>query len=169
MSLKATATSSTVTFPDQQAIINYINSHPMKITGCFDKPVMQRYSIEKVAASFANKVMIPNEIEKNVRSALVEDIQDEETKKLAQLTIGLQSFADKCDEIDAKYGSVSSTAREIKKIHDQTKPANPFFEVPVAIYTSVLQDLIKNATFTPPKDGKGEWTQHVTDLTKEKS
>ncbi len=169
MSLKATATSSTVTFPDQQAIIAYINSHPMKQTGCFDKPVMQRYSIEKVAVYFANKVMIPNEIEKNVRGLLVEDIQDEETKEMAQLTIGLQSFADKCNEIDAKYGSVSSSAREIKKIYDQTKPANPMFEVPVLVYTSVLQDLIEKATYTPPKDGKGGWTKNVTDLTKEKS
>ena len=161
--MAATASTTRRTFPDQQAIINYFNSHPMKITGCFDKPVMQNYSIEKVAAFFANKIMTLTEIEKNVRSALFESIPDEEVKKLAQLTIALQVFADK------PTGSASNVAHELSAIHDRTKPANPTFEVPVMIYAEVLKDLIEKAPCSPPKDGGTTLTKHVADLTKEKS
>jgi hypothetical protein len=162
MSLKVES-ETMVTFPNQQMITDYMNSHPLKITGALDTPIVKDStpdSFQKVAQYFADKKMPFSEIRKNVKEVLTD-------QKLARLTTALRKLTVSWKNIDAQSGNQPDalTAR-MADILSQTQQQSSYVEIVVELYAHVLRDLLDKATFTPPIDGSEKWTRHVVeDLT----
>jgi hypothetical protein len=157
-------------FPSQQAIIEYFNSHPLKITGSFESLVVKSHApdgIEKVAKCFADKTMPHGSIENGVKEALTDH---EEEKKLAKLETALGKLLLSCEQIDA--GKPSDFTLSMKQIHKNVQDIqdpDPWFDLVVKMHVHVLKDLLDRATYTPPKEGEKSWTRHVADLTKKET
>jgi hypothetical protein len=162
-------TTGSVTFPDQQAIIDHINRSPFK-TSINSKFMQNAFpgGIEKVAIQFANKIMNREEIRTNVKTAYAN--ANENNKELDDLTDGLGKLLQGWKATDEKHSSspnpdtvnierLSEGLSEQKKMQD---------DIVFTIYENALLDVVDNATYTPPPGGPnalGSWTRHVQDLT----
>jgi hypothetical protein len=166
MSFRITPTT-TVCFPDQQTIINYITNHPLK--SAIDTPAVTTktpHSVEKVSKCFTDRKMSSDAILENIKTALT-DL--EEKQQLADLEKALGKMIVDIDARDAKSGSAGSNdwfMVSMKEIYSQIQEPDPLFEVVLTIYDTILRDLLDNATFTPPAEGEEVWKRHVGDLTK---
>ncbi len=161
-----TVFASTVSFPNQQAIIDYINGHPIKPS--LETKFMQSTTpngVGKIAKFFADKTMPREEIKKNLEVILV---NQEENEKPASLSTALEKLILSCEKIDAKSEKKqpSQFTSSMKEVYEISKNADRNFEIAIKIYDSVLQDLLDGATFTPPSieeqaKGNHSWTRHV--------
>jgi hypothetical protein len=148
-----------VTFPDQQAIIDYINGHPMKLVSAFDNDHMKSAfpdgnGIQMIAAQFAGKTMKREEINANIETAMANG--NEKWKKFFELRGAITQLVSgwKSNAKDSMESAGTKMDEDIKII--------------LAVYESVLVDAVEGTTFTPPPGGPyapGIWTRHVQKLT----
>lgn len=169
MSVKTVVEPSTlVCFPNQQEIVQYFNSHPLKTEGSFETAVAKSNGpdgIEKVSKYFADKKMLFSSIKNGVEEALTDH---EEAKKQAELEIALGKFLMSCEQIDA--GKPSHFTQQMKQIYQDIQIHQTWFDAVVALHVHVLEDLLERATYTPPtQEGETRWTRHVADLTKKET
>ncbi len=159
--MSSVALSTTVTFPSQQAITDYISSHPLK-ANAIDIHMYIPNSLPVIAKCFADKQMQRTEIEANVRKAIREAHEDHE--KLTKLLEAVEQFVISCEE----KGQGESELTSGLKRDVLSRPEPGLLTITVGVYKSALNDLLDGATFTPPKEKDGSWIKHVTKISADK-
>jgi len=154
----STISPKTVKFPNQETIMAYISTHPLKEHAIDTNYIEKSFpnSLLKVANYFANKEMPFNQIRENVKEALKRD----DDKKLDNLVIALQKFVLSCEEKDASNDFTLS----MKNILSEAKSGNEDLNIAISIYAHALKDLIEGAIYIPPKGGETVWTRQVTQV-----
>lgn len=143
--LPVSATS--VSFPNQKRIFDYVNSHPKKNAL---RPLDDEFqNINTIARAFGNKVMQREEIAITIREAF-----SLPRKEIFQLKAALAELASK-RRIDEE-----ESPQEIS-IRCQLLSIESAYEFPVFFYEDVLNDLLEKIIFIPPKDGEIKWTRIV--------
>jgi len=159
-----------VRFPDQQKIIDYINTHPRK--ELIDRLAAQNIfpsAIQKIAVQFANKTMKSEEIESNIKAAITNA-----EKEWSDLTNALNNLI--MTPKDQEQGSEPSAFTQDRQciytiIESEDTLKTRWKTVFFKVFTTILDDLLENATYTPlPGDSNapessGLWTRHVQKLT----
>lgn len=161
--MSAVGPGTVVTFPNQKAIIDYINNHPLKINGSLDTEVIRvgaPNGIETVSKVFANKKVLFREIEKEVNETLT----NKEIETLATVIPVLEQAILSCEKIDATRGTISEFTSSIKDIYSKVMQPNPRLAAAVMVYGHILKELCQNVAYT--KNPNGDWIRNVEDWTK---
>ncbi|GEM_PF-5210850 len=126
-----------VSFPDQQTIRNYIESHPLQkcikaLPRCFQE-------IDVITAAFANRVMMHKEIGKNIRDAFATQNQKAaDLKRLVQI------------RIEERKVEGEDTTNLIGLLENFSKLEEETYYPVEKVYKLFLKDLINNKNFYPP-------------------
>lgn len=155
--MNAVGSSTFVTFPNQQTIIAYINSHPLNtaVIG-----VGAPIEVEIVSKVFANKKVLFAEIEKEVKEAMTK----KEMEILSDLIPTLEQTILLSEKTDATRGTISEFTASVKKIYSMITTSNSYVVNVAVVYAYILQDLCKNVTYT--KNPNDKWVRNIEDLTK---
>lgn len=145
----------TVTFPDQAAIVAYLENHPLN--HALKTPFVASIapdSIKKVAQCFANKVMSRDGVKSNLETALADPAEEKKLKQLFRTITGLvQSY-------NVSERDLSTFTKEMVHIHAGIQcPAK--FVIVVALFEQAVNDLLDRATFVPSPSGDGSWVKLV--------
>ncbi len=143
-----------VTFPGQQEIIAYLNTHPGHNIVLQSEKITKNFpgATEKVATFFANKKMKLSEILDNV-SAVLWGPEEWKAEKQAR---------DALDDLIRGLEQRSAPEAENWKLtRKEVQQANSLFNVTADFYCDTLKDLLDKATFTPPSPGERKWKKHI--------
>jgi len=140
-----------ITFPDQQAIIDHINNHPLKsfLTHAkINETFPNGDAVQKVAAQFASKTMKREEVQTNIKTAM---------RNASNLMKGWLDQMDSCIQSGAENPNLKANMNTFA--FGMYKMAEPAFQ----IFSLYLLDLVDGATYT--KDPDGTFKRHVVQLT----
>lgn len=145
-----------IEFPDEVAIIVYVNSHPMTAEKLWDSVYVPN-PIADVAKFFANRKMAYGEIQKHiwtVISGCILKSGSKDMKKREKTRLDLQKLNESLKkEIDSLI---------FKSIQEMATPT-PLIMTIILVQT-VLEDLVVKATFMPSPDGSNRIIRHVQKL-----
>jgi hypothetical protein len=161
MAVQAAATT-IACFPSQQAITDYFATHPYK--KYLDDEIIKSKApngIQKVADFFANKQIPSDQVNENVINAL--DVR-EGIKSMAELGADVAKLTGDWEKIDK--GNANHHTNTMKDIHAKIALLGAQLKLVVKIYDVILNDLLDNATYTPPPPEGKEWTRHVGVVTR---
>ncbi len=147
-----------VAFPGRQEMLTYMNNHPGHNIVLQNPQLTKNFpgATEKVAAFFANKKMVQNEILDNVSAILWGPEKWKEEKQSRQLFNDLITGLEKTS--DTYY---IEQAKTWKSIRMEAEAGNTLFNVTANMYCEILKDLLDKATFTPPGPGENKWKKHI--------
>lgn len=153
----------TVRFPSEEAINEYMKTHPMSITGIAVNLYVPKL-FEFLANYFRNKEIPLNDLKKEVEIAVdaaIDKNGNEDQQKLNGLRKGLGKFNASMKERDI-------VDFEMQRIEIESIP--PHLKATLAVCEKMMEDVLERATFTPPKDDSGKWTKNkVVQLDDKKS